>query len=243
MNHLLEKLAKLANSFLGTSVGHTVKEAHVMLADFKDEGAEEAVRAMKAMQFKFTDGQWVPPAKIDHRSTIYTQAYDADGKRVVSGVRSSSDPQRDCRVMDAAIELYYAGAVRKQDNITPHVLWRHVMGESWPAERKEVAAVDTLHGLGFTHTGGVLWKPPLGKPPRTRAELRDALQIAAKYTQWMESRDAKHVTDALEASKQGAQGGPVPKNYTPLYEFALKNKVSYNELCAAVVESNREAKS
>lgn len=164
MNHLLEKLTKLAEAYQGTSVGHTVREAQVMLADFKDEGAEEAVRAMKAMQFKFVDGAWTPPAKIDHRNTIYTQAYDVEGKRVVSGIRSSSEPARDCHVMDAAIELYYAGAVRKQDNITPHVLWRHVMGEEWPDARKEVAAITTLQGLGYTHEGGVQWKPPLGKP-------------------------------------------------------------------------------
>lgn len=64
-----------------------------------------------------------------HVNTIYTVAYDGEGKRTLSGLRSSHEPSRDVRVMDAAIELFYAAVVRGQDNINPEVLWRHVMGE------------------------------------------------------------------------------------------------------------------
>lgn len=90
------------------------------------------------------------------------------------------------------------------------------LATAFEASKQEAQAEPLTHVIGID--------PETGKDKIVRLKVR-------LYT-------APPATPAQEA-----QGGPVPKNYTPLYEFALKNKVSYNELCAAVVESNREAKS
>lgn len=63
---------------------------------------------------------------VEYANTICRQAYDANGKRVVTGVRSSVDPHRDCRIMETAIEFFYAA--QRGADITPNELWKHVMG-------------------------------------------------------------------------------------------------------------------
>lgn len=84
---------------------------------------------------------WRPDEAIPGRSnSIYHQAFGADGKAVQWGVRSSQDPNRDMRIMDAAVEFFYA--VQRGVAITPEVLWKHVMGSEWVApEAQEIADV------------------------------------------------------------------------------------------------------
>lgn len=67
--------------------------------------------------------------KTIHANTIHTQAYGADGKQVLASARDSENPHRDTRIMEAAIEFFYA--VQRGVDITPTVLWKHVMGKEW----------------------------------------------------------------------------------------------------------------
>ena len=116
------------------------------------------------------------------RDTIYMQGYDAEGKALTVGYRGSTQPSRDIDVMNAAIELYYAGAVRKQDNITPEVLWRHVMGSEW------VPKYPTLvepYIFQYDETVFVAFDPTDGGSSilgawRTKEEAADAAEEAAR---------------------------------------------------------------
>lgn len=83
----------------------------------------------------------------DHANTIYTIAYDSEGKVVVRGMRSSFDPHRDHRIGDCAIEFFYA--VKRGVDITPEVLWKHVMGQEWTA--KPIDMVLFCPGCGMQH--------------------------------------------------------------------------------------------
>lgn len=89
--------------------------------------------------------------------TSYTTGYNADGSLAFRASRSSSDVSRDNEIGEAAIELYYARVHRDQGNITPQVLWKHVMGdypvpnaedESSPAALIDGQIGDLLEGVG-----------------------------------------------------------------------------------------------
>lgn len=64
-------------------------------------------------------------------NTIATQGFDEKGQNTLIAVRGSTDIPRDYHVMETAIELYYAAVVRKQTNITPLLLWKHIMGSEF----------------------------------------------------------------------------------------------------------------
>ena len=84
------------------------------------------------------------------RDTIYIQGYDAEGKALSVGHRSSTQPDRDIGIMNAAVELYYAAIVRRQSNITPEVLWQHIMGEEWQPVALYMDRVPTIAKQGET---------------------------------------------------------------------------------------------
>lgn len=64
-------------------------------------------------------------------NTIATHGFDAQGQNTLIAVRGSTDIPRDYHVMETAIELYYAAVVRKQTNVTPLLLWKHIMGSEF----------------------------------------------------------------------------------------------------------------
>lgn len=68
----------------------------------------------------------------DCKSTFYMLGYDAEGKRVATASYSSTDPQRDARITNAALELAQAVLLRGVD-ITPEQLYRHVVGRNYTA--------------------------------------------------------------------------------------------------------------
>ncbi len=87
--------------------------AHIPTTPLDDERAQQvlkalrvgdgdpviaACRAIDALQALAQERRAVP-----RRNVILIAAYDADGQLVVSGSRSSEDPQEDVRVMEAAL--------------------------------------------------------------------------------------------------------------------------------------------
>ena len=73
------------------------------------------------------------PLRDNPTNSMHIQCYGATGDTAGSYMRSSSDPNADLRVMDTALELFYA--VKRGVNIRPETLWRHVMGEEPPFQQ------------------------------------------------------------------------------------------------------------
>lgn len=119
---------------------------------------------------------WQPdqadPTRAD---AIYHQAYGPEGKAVKWGVRSSSDPSRDMRVMESAIEFFYA--VQRGVNITPEMLWKQVMGSEWvePAQGEVVVTWnhDRTNILAVTrqNTEGQVLKVIAQAPAKVESEM------------------------------------------------------------------------
>ena len=55
------------------------------------------------------------------------------------------------------------------------------------AARRRDAAEETLRFLGYEWSGGVLWKPPIGKAPKF-SRLRDFLSVYRLYRKAAHSR-------------------------------------------------------
>jgi len=174
--HFLNELKAGVQAMKGTRWGFAMHEAHKRLAAFTgtiaDAGRRKALAAFDALEnlgYRWVDedhtmhagtdpvevSRWQPKAEQSHFCVIYTQGYDNTGKRVVFGVRSSEHVQRDHRIMDAAIDLYYAGNVRKQDNITPEILWKNIM--DLPMPRAEYSLVDAIETLNSYRREGFIW--------------------------------------------------------------------------------------
>lgn len=77
-------------------------------------------------------------------NTLYTTGYNDKGERVLTAARTSFDPSTDHRIAECALMFREAVVERKQTNINPLVLWKHIMGSEWsPAMPK----LPTILGL------------------------------------------------------------------------------------------------
>lgn len=148
------------------------------------------------------------------RNTIYTQGYDAEGKALSVGHRGSTQPDRDIGIMNAAVELYYAAIVRRQSNITPEVLWQHIMGEEWQPVALYMDRVPTIAKQGET----------LGAPYPDWPEWCRAFRERLAYQHG--------VADERHRPKDSA-GAPTI-HYDVVFEFANKHNLQYNDIAAMI---------
>lgn len=74
-----------------------------------------------------------------------------------------------------------------------------------PAEvsEKSIAAIATLENLGYTHHGGILWKPPLGKAPDFN--LLDSLRAHIASLEAQLSPQQAQPADAMEPVRQAVR--------------------------------------
>ena len=64
-------------------------------------------------------------------NSLHVFGYDAEGIVRVRYTRTAHDPQRDLAVAETAWMFREAVVIRQQTNITPEILWAHIMGKDW----------------------------------------------------------------------------------------------------------------
>ena len=73
-------------------------------------------------------------------NTINIQSYDGDGNKATFCSRSSSNPNRDVHIMNAAIEFVYA--IARGVDIDPNTLYKHLTGHDFTASKPHVTDIN-----------------------------------------------------------------------------------------------------
>ena len=81
------------------------------------------------------EGKDVKDEKIVN--SLHVFGYDAYGALGVRYTRTSHDPQRDLAIAETAWMFREAVVIRQQTNITPEILWAHIMGKDWVPPKQE----------------------------------------------------------------------------------------------------------